>query len=102
MVSQWCTPSYDQQEELLKCCIIQKEDSKGVSGYRVIGPNGNSLFFVNSGYFVGDKMLRIESPVLWLTERIHIAMKMQLVFLIMRNIVYTIQLCHLKDVVVCL
>lgn len=90
MGSQWCTPSYDQQEELLKCCKIQKEDSKGVSGYRVIGPNGNSLFFVNSGYFVGDKMLRIESPVLWLNRANPYGYENATFFLIMRNIGYTI------------
>lgn len=68
MGNHWCTPSYEQQKELLECCVIQKEKTKGVSGYRVIGPNGNSLFFINTGYIYDDKILEPESPVLWLNQ----------------------------------
>lgn len=86
----WCTPSYAQQEELSRYCKIQKEETKGVSGYRVVGPNGNSLFFVNTGYYVGNKIQRMESPVLWLNRANPHGYENATCFLMMRNLEYTI------------
>lgn len=68
MGQQWCTPSHEQSDEIWRYCKISKVEEKGISGYRVIGPNGNSLFFANSGYLRGDKKLSPESPYLWLNR----------------------------------
>ena len=36
--------------ELIDNCTCREEKLNGVSGYRVTGPNGNSIFFPAAGY----------------------------------------------------
>lgn len=64
--SNCCTPSYEQAKELHKYCQIRQSNTRGVSGYELIGPNGNNLFFINSGYMAGDKLFSPEEPHSWI------------------------------------
>ena len=40
----WRMPSMEQQKELLESCTWTPDTLNGVAGYRVTGPNGNSIF----------------------------------------------------------
>lgn len=64
----WRTPSYEEQRELLDHCRIEATSIKGVNGYTIIGPNGNSIFFINTGYIQGEVIKEIDKPVFWLNE----------------------------------
>lgn len=57
----WCMPTYTQQQELRDECSWEWTTQNGVNGYKVIGPNGNSIFFPASGYWVGDKIYSVNS-----------------------------------------
>ena len=43
-------PTRAEMQELLDRCTITNEIKKGVDGFRVTGPNGNSIFMPASGY----------------------------------------------------
>ena len=43
-------PTSEQWEELHKECYLQKTTHKGVDGYKVIAPNGKSIFLPFAGY----------------------------------------------------
>ena len=46
----WRTPTTDQQKELIDKCSWARTTQNGVHGFRVTGPNGNSLFLPAAGY----------------------------------------------------
>ena len=46
----WRMPTKDEQKELCAYCDWIWTTHKGVNGYRVIGPNGNSIFLPAAGY----------------------------------------------------
>ena len=46
----WRMPTMAEFMELIDNCTCRKEELNGVSGYRVTGPNGNSIFFPAAGY----------------------------------------------------
>lgn len=48
--SSWRTPTTDQQKELMDKCSWARTTQNGVHGFRVTGPNGNSLFLPAAGY----------------------------------------------------
>ena len=45
----WRMPSYDDMHELEQECTWEWSDVDGVVGYKVIGPNGNSIFLPVTG-----------------------------------------------------
>ena len=45
----WRMPTREEQEALKKECKVSKEELDGVAGFRVTGPNGNSIFIPASG-----------------------------------------------------
>ena len=49
----WRTPTTDQQNELMDKCSWARTTQNGVHGFRVTGPNGNSLFLPAAGYRLG-------------------------------------------------
>ena len=49
----WRMPSLDEIKELLENCTWQWTSVNGVNGYRVTGPNGNSIFLPAAGYRYG-------------------------------------------------
>ena len=50
MGAEWRMPTYDEQKELRNKCTWTWTTQNGTNGYRVIGPNGNSIFLPAAGY----------------------------------------------------
>lgn len=46
----WRMPTLEEQEELLNNCTWQWTTRNGVNGYKVTGPNANSIFLPAAGY----------------------------------------------------
>ena len=46
----WRMPTLDEQKELLNKCTWNWTTQNGVNGYKVTGPNGNSIFLPAAGY----------------------------------------------------
>ena len=49
----WRMPTTEEQRELLHECTWEWTTQNGVDGYRVTGPNGNSIFLPAAGYRYG-------------------------------------------------
>ena len=47
-------PTTEQLEELIDKCAWQRTTQNGVNGYKVTGPNGNSIFLPAAGYSACD------------------------------------------------
>ena len=54
----WRIPTQDEQKELLDKCIWEWTELNGVNGYKVTGPNGNSIFLPAAGSFNGTNIDR--------------------------------------------
>ena len=51
----WRMPTKEEIKELLNECTWQWTSRRGVDGYRVIGPNGKSIFLPAAGYRVSNR-----------------------------------------------
>lgn len=49
----WRMPTKEELEELVSECTWSTADVGGMSGHNVKGPNGNSIFIPNTGYYQG-------------------------------------------------
>ena len=49
----WRMPTKEEQRELLNNCTWTRATQNGVNGYKVTGPNGNSIFLPAAGYRYG-------------------------------------------------
>ena len=54
----WRMPTKAEQDELRNSCTWKWTTLNGVNGYRVTGPNGNSIFLPAAGYRHGTKVSR--------------------------------------------
>lgn len=52
----WRMPTYEEQEELLNNCTWELTTENGFNGYKVTGPNGNSIFLPAAGYRYGTML----------------------------------------------
>lgn len=52
--SNWRMPTYEEQHELNEKCTWTWTTSNGVKGYKVVGPNGNSIFLPAAGHRYDD------------------------------------------------
>lgn len=52
----WRMPTLDEQKELLNNCTWTWITQNGVNGYKVTGPNGNSIFLPAAGYRYGSEV----------------------------------------------
>ena len=52
----WRMPTEAEQEELLNNCTWTWTTQNGVNGYKVEGPNGNSIFLPAAGYLDGSSL----------------------------------------------
>ncbi len=50
MGAEWRMPTYDEQKELSNNCTWTWTTQNGTNGYKVTGPNGNSIFLPAAGY----------------------------------------------------
>ncbi len=65
---EWRIPSKDNWKELVEKCKWTKEKAFHVNGYRVEGPNGNSIFLPNTGLRFGKDILDTYSGFYWTSE----------------------------------
>lgn len=49
--NKWRTPNRTQIEELIEKCTWEKVVNETHNGYKVTGPNGNSIFIPSGGYY---------------------------------------------------
>ena len=54
--SNWRMPTHAEQEELIEKCTWTWTTHNGVKGYKVTGPNGNSIFLPAAGYRSGSSV----------------------------------------------
>ena len=53
----WRMPTEEEQSELIDHCTWLWTDENGFEGYKVVGPNGNSIFFPAAGYRIGSSLI---------------------------------------------
>ena len=53
----WRTPTLAEYHELIDCCTWKWTTSKGVKGFRITGPSGNSIFMPAAGEFYREPSL---------------------------------------------
>ena len=56
MGAEWSMPTYDEQKELCNNCTWTWTTQSGTKGYRVTGPNGNSIFLPAAGYRIDSSL----------------------------------------------
>ena len=57
----WRIPTIEEQNELRTKCTWEWDTVNGTKGYKVTGPNGNSIFLPASGYFSYTTLNRVGS-----------------------------------------
>lgn len=57
----WAMPTYAEYKELIDYCTWTWITDDNVSGYKVTGPNGNSIFLPATGYIMNEKMVNLSS-----------------------------------------
>lgn len=55
----WRMPTREEQDELLTSCVWKWAVYNGTYGYKVAGPNGNSIFLPATGYREGTKLYNL-------------------------------------------
>lgn len=61
MGTEWRMPTYDEQKELYSQCTWTWITQNGTKGYKVTGPNGNSIFLPAAGYRPYSNLYRVGS-----------------------------------------
>ena len=64
----WKMPSKQDWKELIEKCKWTKEKAFHVDGYRVEGPNGNSIFLPNTGLRFGETISNTDAGYYWTSE----------------------------------
>ena len=59
--AKWCMPTYDQHSELRRECTWTWTTLRGTKGYKVTGPNGNSIFLPTTGFCYGSNLYYFDS-----------------------------------------
>lgn len=66
----WRIPSKEDWKELIEKCKWTKEKAYHVYGYRVKGPNGNSIFLPNTGLRFGEAIFNTDAGYYWTSEMV--------------------------------
>lgn len=62
----WCIPTYDQFSELISKCTWTWTSQNSVKGFKVTGPNGNSIFLpAAGGYYHSDFLCAGSIGIYW-------------------------------------
>lgn len=64
----WRMPTKEDWKELIEKCKWTKEKAFHVYGYRVEGPNGNSIFLPNTGIRFGETISNTDAGYYWTSE----------------------------------
>ena len=67
---EWRMPSKENWKELIEKCKWTKEKAFQVYGYRVEGPNGNSIFLPNTGLRFGETIYNTDAGCYWTSEMV--------------------------------
>ena len=68
--SKWRMPTREEWKELVDKCKWKIEVHGAIRGYRVVGPNGNSIFLPLTGIRLGEEVNNNDSGCYWLSERV--------------------------------
>ena len=71
MGAEWRMPTYDEQEELRNNCTWTWTTQNGTNGYKVTGPNGNSIFLPAAGYRYDSHLSRAGSDGYYWSVSLH-------------------------------
>lgn len=64
----WGIPTYAQMKELIACCTWEWTQ-EGMHGYRVFGPNGQSIFIPAAGCYSASRQIGVgKDAYLWLSD----------------------------------
>ena len=66
----WCIPEKSHWKELIEKCEWNIEKSQGIQGYRVTGPNGNSIFLPFTGLRFGETVTNNNAGYYWTSENV--------------------------------
>jgi len=64
----WRMPSAQEATELFEQCTWNNEEVNGVAGFRVIGPNSQSIFIPCNGQFDEGGITHNQAALLWTSE----------------------------------
>lgn len=67
----WRMPTFSEMEELMTKCTWNWIYLNGVTGYNVIGPNGNSIFLPASGQFMNNEKYYSSHSGFYWTSSLH-------------------------------
>ena len=67
----WRMPTKEEFEELESNCSFQRISFKGENGFKVIGPNGKSIFLVAAGEMDWDHIWSEDSAYFWTSTIYH-------------------------------
>ena len=68
---EWRTPSWAEMEELKNACTWEKTTQDGVNGYKVTGPNGNSIFLPAAGERFNTSLELLNAEGLYWTSSLY-------------------------------
>lgn len=60
MGAEWRMPTEDEQQELIDKCDWSWSTQNGTKGYKVTGPNGNSIFLPAAGYRLANDLFGVD------------------------------------------
>lgn len=66
----WCIPTKSHWKELVEKCEWKIEKSQEMQGYRVTGPNGNSIFLPFTGLRFGETVTNKNAGYYWTSENV--------------------------------
>lgn len=61
----WCMPTKEQYQELIDNCTVEETTSNGVSGFKITGPSGNTIFFPVTGYYAKNGFSNENQFISW-------------------------------------
>lgn len=61
----WRMPTYKELVEMIKNCTFTVATYNKVKGWKITGPNGNSIFVPSSGIRIGDTYMNTDEAYFW-------------------------------------
>ena len=80
-------PTKAEQDELRKKCKFKLETRNGIQGYRITGPNQNSIFLPFTGYINNEVLINDEQGYYW-SNTIHKSNSKTAYFLLLTELIY--------------
>ena len=61
----WRMPTFAEAQELMTRCKWEREEREGMVGFRVTGPNGNSIFIPAAGVAIGNSLIMLSESAFY-------------------------------------